>query len=143
RLVLGQSLFTWLDDDGRVHHKFFSRGRGDKARLFKAWLPTVERPHYRVTVRNALQAAVFWLASEHSSPPLSRDLAREIFKVRAPSLEQTTFAGALFDGFLLGHDGWTLWEHVGQAIRRLPDQFLLERCSDELRKRFRKVDVFH
>jgi hypothetical protein len=142
-LVFGQSLFTWIDDDGRVHHNFFARGSSDKARLFDAWLAALKGAHYRVKITNALPAVVFWLSRETSEPPEARDLAKDWFGVRLPSQQQITFARALLEGWLLNHKDWMLWEFVGRATRTLPDKALLEHCSEQLRERFRSIDVFH
>jgi hypothetical protein len=102
-LVFAQSLFTSIDDDCRVHHKFFSRGSGDKARLFDSCLPALKGAHHRVLLRNSTAALVFWLSQETGAPPEARDLARYFFQVRAPSIEQIKFAAALLEGFLLNH----------------------------------------
>ena len=96
-----------------------------------------------MTITNGLAAIVFWLAREKSPLPDTRDLAREWFSVRLPSPEQLTFAGALFDGFLLNHKDWSLWQHVGRLTRTPPDQVLLSRFREQLRERFRKVNIFH
>jgi hypothetical protein len=142
-LIFGQSVFSWLEDDGRVHHPFFARGSGDKARLFAPWLPALQGAHYRINVTNALPALVFWLAGEYTPPPEPHDLAQEFFGVRVPSPEQITFAGAVLDGWLLNYKDWQLWQHVGRATRNIPDKTLLERHAEELRERFRKVAVWH
>ena len=143
-LVFAQSLFTWIDDDDRVHHKFFCGASADKVRLFEAWLRALKGAHYRVKITNALAALVFWLARETGEPPPeARDLAKDFFQVRAPSIEQIKFAAALFDGFLLNHKDWNLWQHVGRATRSVPDQMLLQSSLDQLRERFSKVAAFH
>jgi hypothetical protein len=143
-LILGQSLFTCIEDDGRVHHKFFARGSsGNKVGYFEQWLSSLKGPHHKVTITNRLGALVFWLAWERSPLPDARDLAREWFGVRAPSPEQIKFAAALFDGWALNYKDWALWQFVGRQIRTLPDRALLERWSDELQKRFPRIDVFH
>jgi hypothetical protein len=53
-LVFGQSLFTRIEDNGRVHHKFFCRGSREKIRWFEAWLPALKGLHYRAKITNAL-----------------------------------------------------------------------------------------
>jgi len=86
---------------------------------------------------------VFWLARETGETPEARDLAKDFFQVRAPSIEQIKFAAAMFDGFLMGLKGWNLWPHVGRATRSLPDQMLLQSSLDRLRDPYRKVVAFH
>jgi hypothetical protein len=142
-LVFGQSLFTWIEDDSRIHHKFFRGDSGEKVHYFEQWLPALKGPHHRVLFRNSTAALLFWLAGEQSPLPDARDLAKEWFGVRAPSPKQINFAAALFDGFLLDHKGWNLWQHVGRATRTLPDRVLLECWSSQMQKRFRRIDVFH
>jgi hypothetical protein len=90
-----------------------------------------------------LQSVIFWLAGESHKLPDSGQLACEIFRVRSASLSQTTFAAALFEGFLLGHSDLRLWEFVGRQTRRLPDQFLLKLWHDELNRRYRQIQFFH
>src|SRR5262245_5828170 len=143
-LVFGQSLFVSIEDDDRVHHKFFCGASTDrKTRLFEAWLSALKGAHYRVLLRNSTAALLFWLSRETSAPPEARELAREWFGVRLPSSEQTSFARALFEGWLLNHKDWALWEFVGRATRTLPDSALLERSTEQLRDRFPRIDVFH
>jgi len=142
-LIFGQSLFVWLEDDGRVYHEFFARGSGDKARYFEAWLPAREGAHYRVLITNALPALVFWLAGENTPPPCPHDLAQQFFGVRVPQPPQITFARVLLEGWLLNHKGWQLWQHVGRATRNIPDKTLLEHYAEQLRERFRKVAMWH
>ena len=143
-LVFGQSLFTWIESDDHVYNNLFARGSSaEKVRLFEAWLSALKGAHYRVNILNSLQAIVFWLAGENSVPPEPHDLARDCFAVRLPSQQQITFAAALFEGWLLAHKDWALWQHVGRVTRTLPDKALLERGRLKLRKRFRSIDVFH
>lgn len=141
--VFGESLYTWIEENGRVYHKFFCGASNDKTHLFRAWLPALTGAHYRATITDALPTLIFWLAGETSAPPQPHDLAREWFGVRLPTPAQITFARALLEGWLLGHKDWALWEHVGRATRTLPDKSLLERCTEQLRASYRKVVVFH
>jgi hypothetical protein len=143
RLAFGQSLFTWIEDSGRVHCQFFCGSSGDKIRYFEAWLPALHGTHHRVKITNALQSVVFWLAGEKSAPPDAPELARDWFGVRLPSAEQLTLAAAVLEGFLLNHKDWNLWQHVGLVTRKPPDRFALNTWSDQLRKRFRCIDIFH
>jgi hypothetical protein len=142
-LTFAESLLERIDDAARVHNKFFGDASDDKFRLFASWQRALKGAHHRVLLRNSTAAIVFWLAHETTAPPEPRDLAQDFFQVRTPSIEQIKFAAALFDSFLRGHKDWNLWQHVGRAIRTVPDKMLIESCSDLLRRRFRKVDVFH
>ena len=142
-LVFGQSMLQRLSDDGRLRTKLFCGGQGQKRHLFDDWVSAVEGEHHRISLRTHLQSVIFWLAGETCQLPDSGQLACEIFRVRFASLSQTTFAIALFEGFLLGHSDLRLWEFVGRQTRRLPDQFLLKRWHDELNRRYRRIQLFH
>jgi hypothetical protein len=143
KLAFGQSLFTWIEDSGRVHCQFFCGSSGDKIRYFEAWLPALKGTHYHVKITNALQSVVFWLAGEESEPPDGRDWAREWFGVRVPQPDQLQLAQAVLNGFALGLKDWILWQHVGRGIRRPPDRFALNTWHQQLRKRYRGIDNFH
>jgi hypothetical protein len=63
--------------------------------------------------------------------------------VRSPSVAQIKLAQAVLDGFLLGYDGWGLWEFVGRRTRTLHDQTRLSNFRTELARRFLHVTDWH
>jgi hypothetical protein len=142
-LVFGQSMLQRLSDDGLLRTKLFCGGKTEKRHLFDDWVPALRGEHHRISLRTHLQSVIFWLAGESRQLPDSGKLACEIFNVRSASPSQTTFATALFEGFLLGHSDLRLWEFVGRQTRRLPDQFLLKLWHDELNRRYRRIQFFH
>lgn len=140
--LFGQSMLERLNADNRLQSKFLCGGSSHKVRLFCDWLPVME-PVHQVNLATHLHAVIFWLASETSALPNFVEVAREHFNVLMPSQAQVQFATAVFDGFLLGHSGWALWQFVGRATGTLPDEMLLTRWREELHRQFRNVEIFH
>jgi len=142
-LVFGQSMLEKLSDDSRLRSRFFAGGHGTKVALFRDWLKALHGEHFTIQLTNSLQAMVFWLAGERNEPPDLFDLAREYFNTRVPSRSQISFAQAVFDGFLLGHKGWPLWQYVGRRTQTLPDERALNIYHERLERRFRRVQFFY
>lgn len=142
-LVFGHSLFTWIEANGRVYHKFFASGAsGNKVKMFWQWVPVLKGTHYRVKITNPLWSVVSWLADETELPPDILATAQHWFGLRVPSAEQITLTQAVLDGFALGLDGWHLWEFVGRIIRRLPDRYAVGEWRKELR-RYRNINGWY
>ncbi|HEY1771460.1 MAG TPA: hypothetical protein VGG02_14510 [Chthoniobacterales bacterium] len=140
RLAFGQSLYVWIESDGRIHHKFFAGGSGEKVQyLFDTWLPALTGEFHRVLIKDSLGSLVFWVGGEDSAPPLASQLAQHWFDCRVPSLEQIALVQAVWGGFLLNLSGWRFFNHVGAVIRKVPDKFTIDRWLDELGRWFPKV----
>jgi hypothetical protein len=138
-LVFGQSLLQRISDDGRVRSRFLCGGSGERSRFLQDWLSI---PHV-ITLEKQSRAVLFWLMHVSGPSPDLHELAREFYRVRCPLNEQLSFITALFEGFLRGHEGWSLWQHVGRHTRRPPDQFVVNRWHEELKRRFPAVRQFH
>jgi hypothetical protein len=143
KLVFAQSMLERLSDDGRLRSRFFSGGTGARVDRFLDWRDALDGTHFVIRIENQLQAVIFWLTGETSEAPDVLDLARECFNVRAPSASQIKFAQAVFDGFLLNHKDWNLWQSVGRATQTLPDNRLLNVCCDRFKERFQRIRLFH
>jgi hypothetical protein len=141
-LVFARSLLEQIGDDNRVRSRFFVGGSGRKVALFSDWLAVLE-PLVSVTVRGALFSIVSWLANEKQPSVGVLQLAQEISGARVPRLHEIRLAQALFSGFLLGYDGWELWDYVGSRTRCAPDFEALVHWRKVLSKRFRAIGDFH
>lgn len=137
-LVLGQSLLERLGD-GRA--RSYSLAGGAKAEFFTDWLSALDGAHFTVKLNDPLWHIMAWLAGETTSPPTT--LAQDFFRVRVPDREQLTVADATWRGFLLGHDGWSLWNVVGRGARKATHVELLETWGNELARRYRAIQAFH
>jgi hypothetical protein len=136
RLVFGQSLLERLSDDGRIRSRL-------EAKRFVDWLPVVERPCFRVVIERPLWHLLAWLTAENAPPLNPAKAASYWFGVRAPSAEQIKLCAAVFDGFLLGHQSWSLWSYVGNRTRQIVDVEQLEEWRTQLTKGYRSVTAFH
>ena len=70
-------------------------------------------------------------------------LAGDFFNVRSPSKAQVQLAQAVIDGFLLGYDGWVLWEYFGRRTRTMMDESRLSGWRTELARRYLHVTDLH
>jgi hypothetical protein len=137
-LIFGQSLLERISDDGRVRSRFFCGGSGERSKFFQDWLNV---PHV-ITLEKESRLVLFWLMHQRGRADVD-ELAREFYRVRSPLNEQLSFVTALFEGFLRGHEGWNLWQYVGRHTRRPPEQFVVNRWHEELKRRFPAVRQFH
>jgi hypothetical protein len=125
-LMFGHKLLELVGSDGRVYSRFFIGGEGEQLRIFEQWLPVFKGPLAGVQIQNVLFSLVSWLANEQHPAPDEVELARNVFNVRGPTREQLQYIRAVVDGFLRGLNGWDLWQHIGRAIRAVPDKFTLD-----------------
>jgi hypothetical protein len=142
-MVLGVSLLERLADDGRLRSYSLCGTKGPKADLFTDWLPALQGAHFTVKLNDPLWHTTAWLSGEQSLQPSPMELARDLFRVRAPSLAQIKLAHAVLHGFLLGYSGWSLWNYVGRATRKAMVQTELEEWKSELAVRYPKVQAFN
>jgi hypothetical protein len=143
RLVFGQSLLTRIDNDDRVRSRLFCGGRGRKVALFNDWLSALEGSYVKITIEQPIFSVLAWLCREQTPCADSKELARDWFNVRAPSLAHINVAQAIFEGFLLGKNSWNLWEHVGNTTRAAVEHDHLELWRAELAKRYAAITHFH
>jgi hypothetical protein len=137
-LVLGANLLERLSDDGRVRSRFFCGGSGRKLVLLNDW---VKAPHV-ISLERQNRGVLFWLARESVPPPDIIELTREFYRVRAPTAEQAAFVRASLEGYCHGLSEWRLWEFVGRETQQPPDQFLLKQLHEQLKNRFKRVQIF-
>jgi hypothetical protein len=143
-LCFGQSILERLSPDGRLRSRLFCGGRGAKVDLFRDWLSaTGGSSLVSVTLLQPLWHLFAWLANEQNPLPSPVDLAKDFFNVRSPSKAQARLAESVFDGFLLGYDGWPLWEYVGRRSRTMQEQGQLATWRTALAKRYPGISSFH
>ncbi len=142
-LMLGHSMLEQLSSDGRARSPLFRGGKGPKVGLFLGWLPAVEGGSAQVKLAGPVWSVVSWLTSEKALPPLPSVLAAEFFNVRAPTPAQERIAAATFDGFLLGLDGWPLWDAIGKAARTAVNETRLASWRGALAKSYPRITEFH
>jgi hypothetical protein len=141
-LVFGQSMLDHLETDGRLHSQLFCGGRGPRVAFFASWLKAIPAPLVSVKLLDPLWGVLSWLCQDELAGP--ENLAREWFpEVRLPSPDQTRLIQGVWHGFLLGYDGWDLWQYVGRLTRTVPDQLALSRWRKELVKRHPMIATFH
>ncbi len=142
-LAFGRSLLDRLSKDGRCRSRFFAGGHGRRVELFDNWREVLQAPLVSVTLPDALWSIVGWLANEQTPRPDTQELARRWFNIRLPTQPQIRTVEAVFNGFLLGRTGWSLWEYVGQATRTVEHQSqLAERCL-QFGKEYPRIRGFH
>lgn len=142
-LVFGQSMLEQIGTDGRLRNHFFCGDGGAKVALFDGWLSVLQQPLASVTISHPVWHVVAWLADETQPQPSLLELARDFFGVRSASRSQIIFAAAVIDGFLLGLEGWLLWEYVGRRTRIAADEKSLATQRGQLVKRYPRIANFH
>jgi hypothetical protein len=143
-LLLAQSMLERLSKDSRVRSRLFTGGRGRKVEIFNDdWLSVLEGSLTRVSLPQTLFHLVAWLSNEKAEPLSTLSLARAFFNVRSPSREQERVAQVVCDSFLLGYDGWPLWQRVGRETRTMQEQGRLSTWRTELARHFLCVTDFH
>jgi hypothetical protein len=143
RLIFGQSMLRCFPDDSRLRSHFFCGGRGRKVALFEQWLSTLDGAHAKITIKQPIFSVLAWLCKEQTPCADAKDLAHDFFGVRAPAQTQLALAQAIFEGFLLGKNSWSLWQHVGDATRQAIEHDTLEVWRKELAKRYGSISHFH
>jgi hypothetical protein len=139
-LVFGLSMFDRISD-GRLRSKFFSQGK--PAGSFADWLSVLE-PHVAVTLLDPIGSLVCWIANEKNPPVRPLEYAKELFGVRAPSVEQIRIAAALWHAFALGYaNPWDIWNFVGRETRVRTETITLEAWRNDLARRYPAVEQFH
>jgi hypothetical protein len=142
-LIFGRSLLEAIGTGGRVHSKFFCGGKGERVTYFRSWLGTLEGPHFVATLGRPLAHVVAWLCHEKTPILAPTEQAREWSNLRVPSSEQVRLAAAVIEGWLLGLNSWSLWNHVGRITRQPTDVRLLETWRAGLAKRHPAITQFH
>jgi hypothetical protein len=142
-LRFGHSMLDQLSSDGRLRGRLFIGGHDAGVDLLDNWLSVLAGLHNVVKLDQPLWSLMTWLADEHAPAPETADLAREFCNVHAPSPVQIRLAEAIVDGFLLGYEGWALWEFVGRRTRALPEPERLSAWRAALGKRYRAITDFH
>jgi hypothetical protein len=139
-LVFGQSMLEKLGKDGRLRTSLFCGGAGRKVDLLlRDWLSVIQGDLSSVTLLLPRWSLVAWLANEQAPPQSTKHLACEFFNLRAPRRDQVQVAESIFDGFLLGYDGWHLWQYVGRRTRSAQDHARLSSWRTALSKRYRAI----
>jgi hypothetical protein len=142
-LCFGQSILDRLSKDGRVRSRFFCGGKGRRLELLRDWEQVLQSTLTRVTLIQPLWHLLVFLADEKATTPSVIDLAKEFYGVRSPSKEQIKIVQSVFDGFLLGHREWPLFEYVGRQTRSMIDEPRLSSWRKELATRFIRVAAWH
>jgi hypothetical protein len=142
-LLFGLSMLDCIHDDGKLRSKFFSSGK--PAARFSDWLSVVEQePRVTVTLLEPIGDLVCWLAHERTPAPRPLEYAKQLFGLRAPSVDQIKVARALWRAFCLGYAStWDIWDFIGRETRVRTEPHAIEIWRDNLKQQYPAIEQFH